>query len=213
MFRDHITREWQAKRTPPTAVELTALIRLIYVHILDVDPGGQGEQEAKNTLRQRIVRQPRDADAAWNTLITTAGTYAANHQRADRPALQRALTDAGINLQAQRSYHDDIERLEAHTTTTLHTLLDFSRIHVGNQLVTIQRASTADARAAAIDGHLLILGTPGAGKSGALYELTNTLRAQNADVVLFAVDQLEAASTGTVPRPPALRGRSVVVTG
>jgi signal recognition particle GTPase len=199
VLRNHLTREWQTiKGTPPTTAELTELTRLIHIHILDVDPGGQAAQEAKNTLRQRILKDPTNADAAWNTLITTTGTYATNHQRADRPALQRALTDAALDLQAQRSYRDDIEQLKTHATTTLATLLDFSRIHVGTQPITIQRAAATDARNAATQGHLLILGTPGAGKSGVLYDVASTLAAQGADVVLFAVDHLEAASTGAL---------------
>ena len=199
VLRNHITREWQAiKGSPITDVDLVALIRLIHVHILDVDPGGQAEHEAKNTLRQRILKNAPDADNAWNALVTTTGTYAANHQRADRLALQRALTDAGLDLQAQRSYRDDIERLKAHTETTIDTLWDFSRIHVGTQTITIQRAAANAARTAAGQGHLLILGTPGAGKSGALYDVARQLSEQGADVVLFGVDQLEAASTGSL---------------
>ena len=199
VLRNHLTRERQAiKGTPPTSADLTALVRLIHVQILDVDPGGQGEREANNTLRQSILTDPTAATAAWNTLITATGTYATNHQRADRPALQRALTDASVDLQAQRSYRDDIQRLKTHATTTLHTLIEFSRVHVGNQLVTIRRTTAADTRTAAADGHLLVIGVPGAGKSGALYELAHTLQTSGADVLVFAVDQFEAASTGAL---------------
>lgn len=199
VLHGHMTREWQATTaTRIMSADLTALVRLVHVHILDVDPGGHAEQEATNTLRQRILKNPADAGAAWNTLITTTATYAANHQRADRAALQRALTDAGIDLQAQRSYRDDIERLKAHTATTLGMLLDFARINVGKTIVTIQRAPTCEARTAADDGHLLILGTPGAGKSGAIHELADNARTAGTDVVLFAVDQLGAASLGTL---------------
>ena len=156
VLRDHITREWHARNNEPlTMPELTAILRLVYVHILDVDPGGQDETTAKNTLRQRILKNPADADLAWNTLITTTANYATNHQRADRHALQRALTDAGVDLQAPRSYRDDIDRLTAHTTTTLASLLDFSRIHLGNYRVTINRPPATALRTAAHDGHLL----------------------------------------------------------
>jgi hypothetical protein len=199
VLRDHINRAWLAsKGAAPTEADVTAIVRLSYVYILDVDPGGQAEQEAKNTLRQRILKDPTNADTAWNTLITTTGIYAAKHQRADRPALQRALTNAGLDLQQQRSYRDDIDRLKAHTATTLATLLDFSRILVGTQVITIRRSAATDARAAAIDGHLLILGAPGAGKSGAIYDVAHRLYTQGADVVLFAVHELDAASTGTL---------------
>jgi hypothetical protein len=199
VLRNHIDREWQAlKGTGPTTLDLTRLVRLVSVHVLDVDPGGPAERDAKNTLRQRILADPTQADTAWNTLITITGTYAAHHQGADRPALQRALRDAGITLQAQRSYREDIERLKQHTTITLHTLLDFSRIHVGQHIVTIARGATTEVQNAATQDHLLILGVPGAGKSGSLYDVAHTLTTQGQDVVLFAVDQLEAASTGAL---------------
>lgn len=199
VLRDHINREWKAiNGRSPTDAELAAVSRLFHIHILDVDQGGNGEHDAKNTLRQCIITDPTAATAAWNTLITTTTTYAANHQRANRAALQRSLTDASINLQAQRSCREDIQRLKVHAATTLHTLIEFSRIYVGNKLVTIQRATAADTRTAAADGHLLIIGVPGAGKSGALYELAHTLQSSGADVLVFAVDQFEAASMGAL---------------
>lgn len=108
VLREHLNREWEALRgAPPSDAEMNALTRLIHLHILDVDPGGHDAKHAKDTLRQRILKDPTRADNAWTTLITTTGEYAANHQRADRTALQRALTDAGIDLQAQRSYRED----------------------------------------------------------------------------------------------------------
>jgi hypothetical protein len=163
-----------------------------------VDEGGQSEREAKQLLRTSILTDPTAADAAWNTLITATAGYATNAQRADRAALQRALTDAGIAIKAPRSFHADIKRLKDHTTTTLHGLIDFSRIQVGGQNVVIRRGAAADLLASAADGHLLVLGVPGAGKSGAIYDLAHELDTQGADVVLFAVDQIEAASTGAL---------------
>jgi signal recognition particle GTPase len=198
-LREHINREWNALHgVTPSNEEVNALARLIRIHILDVDPGGHDAQHAKDTLRQRILKDPTAADHAWNTLITTTGEYAANHQRADRTALQQALTKATIDLQAQRSYRKDIERLKTHTTVTLDMLQDYARITVGTIDVAIQRAATQDARTAATDGHLLILGDPGAGKSGSLHELAEKARLGGADVVLFAVDQLDAASLGVL---------------
>src|SRR5229473_5046192 len=62
VLQDHLNREWQAiKGTAPTINDLTGIIRLIHIQILDVDPAGQAEQEAKNTLRQRILKNPTDA--------------------------------------------------------------------------------------------------------------------------------------------------------
>jgi hypothetical protein len=199
VLREHINREWNTVHgVPPSNTDVNALTRLIYIHILDVDPSGHDAQHAKDTLRQRILKDPARADNAWTTLITTTGAYAVNHQRADRNALQRALTDAGIDLQAQRSYREDIDRLTTHTTLTLDRLAQYSRITNGTTDVVIQRAACLDVRVAAIDGHLVVIGDPGAGKSGALHEFAATAHTAQTDVVLLAVDQLDATSLGAL---------------
>jgi hypothetical protein len=201
ILRDHVVRAWRAEvGADPTAGEITELLRLVRIQILDVDQGGIHEREAKQVLRHSVLADTADADAAWNTLITATGGYAVTGQSADRRALQRALTDANIALQAPRSFHSDIARLKDLTAATLRGLVEFSRIEVGGQAVTIQRPVAKDLQSAAAGGHLLVLGVPGAGKSGAIYELAQTLYKQKDDVVVLAVDQIEAASIG------ALRG-------
>ena len=199
IVRAHIMCAWHdAAGTDPTPEELVGLLRLVRIHILDVDAGERDEREAKDMLRRTILANPTDADLAWNTLITATATYATNHQQADRAALQRALTMTGITLRAARNFRQDIDRLREHTITTIQTLQEFSRIHIGQQTITITRAATDDLQAAVREGHLLILGLPGAGKSGTLYNLATALLAQDSDVVVFAVDQHDAASTGTL---------------
>jgi hypothetical protein len=199
ILRDHITRAWRdLNNTDPTPDELAGLMRLMRIHILDLDQGGQAEHEVKEHLRKSVVADPTAADTAWYTLITATAGYAVNAQRADRPALQRTLTDAGISIRAPRSYHQDIDRLKEHTQGTVQALREFSRIPVGSQTVEIARTATAELKSAVDGGHLLILGMPGAGKSGALYGLATALLQEGADLVACTVDQLEATSTGTL---------------
>ena len=107
----------------------------------------------------------------------------------------------------------DIERLQAHTAATLRSLVQFSLIEAEGQKVVIGREAATDLRRAADGGNLSVLGLPGAGKSGAIYDLANELVAQQASVVLFAVDQIEAASTGALPLWPVLVLGGVVSTG
>jgi hypothetical protein len=199
VLRDHIVGAWREETgADPAAADILNILRLARVQILDVDDGGQAERGAKQLLRSSILADPATADAAWNTLITATAGYAVNAQRADRAALQRALIDAGIAIKAPRSYHDDIERLTNHTTATLSGLIEYSRIQVGGQNITIRRGVAPELRTAAENGHLLVLGLPGAGKSGAIYDLAHELNASGADVLLFAVDQIEAASSGAL---------------
>lgn len=63
-------------------------------------------------------------------------------------------------------------------------------------MVKIVRRSTDDIRRAAKEGSLLVVGEPGAGKSGALHDLVEALRQRGGDVVFLAVDRLVARSLG-----------------
>ena len=198
-LKDHLVNEWKAASgSDPTDAELAGVLRIMRIQILDVDEGGQSEREAKQLLRTAILVDPTQSDAAWNTLITAAANYAANSQRADRAALQRVFTDAGLAINPARSFQADVAGLKRHTAATLGGLTEYSRIQVANTNIVIDRAPAPELQAGASTGHLLVLGMPGAGKSGALHHLANQLIAQQADVVLFAVDQIEAASAGAL---------------
>jgi signal recognition particle GTPase len=198
-LKEHFIRAWREETgAEPDPVDIDAALKLFRIQILDVDENGQSEREAKQLLRTSILLDPTQADAAWTTLLTASAGYATNAQRADRAALQRVLTDAGITIKAAQSFQGDIKRLSDHTSATLRGLIEFSRIQVAGANVIIDRAAAADLDTAASTGHLMVLGMPGAGKSGVLHHLAQQLHAQNADVVLFAVDQIEAASTGAL---------------
>ena len=168
------------------------------IHVLDVDAGGNAEEEGKNILRRTILSRPDECDSAWNTLIATAATFASHSQSANRQALGEVLLTSAIGVRAPRSLQADIGRLREHTRTILTALEDFSQICVADQRIRVIRPVISEAQAAAEQGHLLVLGVPGAGKSGALHDLANALIGANHDVVLFAVDQIEAASLGTL---------------
>ena len=199
VLRDHLSREWSAKRaTAPTAEEMLALVRLVHVHLVDVDPGGVGETEAKNLLRRTILSDPTQSDAAWSTLIAQSARYACQSQSATRPVLAQVLSAAVAGVRAPRSFQADINRLCEQTRTVLTALSDFSRITVAEKTIRITRPVISAAQTAADEGHLLIVGVPGAGKSGAVHDLADALIAAKRDVVLCAVDQLEAASLGAL---------------
>lgn len=197
-IQNHVINAWQAEYgKKPTAAEIIKLLRLVNVQILDVNRGGDHERQAKQLLRQSVLARPADANKCWNTLLAEVGGYATAGQSADRSALQQAFTRDGIAFKAPRSFQRDIGRLKDLTTSTLRGLEEFSRIEVGGKDIIIERLVAKELETGAAGGHMLVLGLPGAGKSGALYELACTLQ-KNSDVVLLAVDQIEAASLGAL---------------
>ncbi len=92
------------------------------------------------------------------------------------------------------SYQEDIRRLQQYSRSTADALSEFSEILVGSTQVKIDRQATHALRAAALEGSLLVVGEPGAGKSGALHDLVETLHSEGRDVVFLAVDKLDASS-------------------
>ncbi len=197
VVRNHIETAWVRHRGErPTDDEVHQLMKLIRVHILDVDRAGPDELAAKDLLRGAVLRDPAQANAAWNTLITECASFARTRTGGNRRALQQALLEVGVDLRAPSSYQDDIERLERFSRTMLETLQDHARIRVGSQEVRIARSSTSALRAEAEEGSLLVVSEPGAGKSGALHDVVAALSAAERDVVLLAADAIQAESLG-----------------
>ena len=174
------------------------MLQLVYVQTLDVEHDGTGELEAKSMLRSSVLVRPGAADAAWTSMISLCQDLAGTRSGRDRRQLQARLTDAGIEVLAARSYRNDIDHLKAHTLRTAQLLADLSRIRVGQIDVTINRPAIEELAREAEGDALLVVGEPGAGKSGGLYTVVENLRATGRDVVFLAVDRLAAESLGNL---------------
>jgi hypothetical protein len=166
------------------------------IEVLDVDPGGTGERETKSLLRAAILGDPNQADLAWTQLITLSSGFAAQRAGTDRPGLQQKLLGAGLELKAPRSYQADIKRLREYSNVSAEALAQHGQIRIGNAQVKIQRASVQALTQAAQQQSVLVVGEPGAGKSGALYDVLKIFEGGDLDFVFLAVDRLAARSLG-----------------
>lgn len=194
----HLQASWRAVTgAEASEEEMRRLLSLAHVQVLAVDEGETGEVEAKNLLRQTVLREPAQADAAWGLLLEHCTGVSKGRTGTDRARLQRVLLDAGIRLESARSYRADIRRLVAHSSRMLSVLRDLAVIRVGSAEVKLDRRCVHELLRAGKDGSLLVIGDPGAGKSGALHDLAAALGATR-DVVVLVVDRLEA------PTIPAL---------
>lgn len=195
VIRDNICRSWQTLQgTQPSEDDIRQLLTLIYIHVLDVHSGGEGEREAQSLLRTVVLRSPGGAAQAWAKVVELCAQYAAHQSGADRGTLQRKLLDAGFDLRAVRGYEEDIERLREYSHRTSDMLAHLARIQMGSANVKIGRPCVGVLEQAAEAGSLLIVGEPGVGKSGVLHDFAEVLHTAGKDYVFLAADKISAES-------------------
>ena len=164
---------------------------LFRVGSLDVNPGEADEQHGQSFLANTILSKPRESSKAWSSLVITMGAASESRQSLSRRELRRALLDAGFDLVSSPSYLPDIHALCEYTRLTLDSLDHLATLSVHGRSVRIQRPVTSYLRGQATENSLVVVGEPGAGKSGVLHELGSVLTKDHQDVVFLAADRLE----------------------
>ena len=115
------------------------------------------------------------------------GQLRAERSESDRPVLLRRLADKGIALKALPDFRGDVEALTKWTVARLEAAPGFTRLLADQPGLTIERAAWTDFEKAANAGSLLLVGEPGAGKSGFMYRLGEAARGARQDVVFLPV--------------------------
>lgn len=199
-IKEHLEYAWQKVfGIQPTDENIRELLSLVWVTVLDFEDEGSAEREAQQTLRSAVLQNPDQANQTWNGLVTACLDFASNQSGGDRAVLAQVLQQENITLQEPRSYRADIRRLREYSRRTLDLLKDLSIISVGAETVKIKRHSTDALHQHAETGPVIVVGEPGAGKSGTLHDLVDRLlEKENRDVVFFAVDRVEAQSLGAL---------------
>jgi hypothetical protein len=197
----NIRRSWEGVYgSPPTDPELGHLLRLIWVHILDVEADERDHSDTLTTLRSTLLEQPTQASAALDKLITHCGTMRADRAGIDRPALLRKFRTESIALRALPDYATDVLALQRWTKERLQRARHFVQLIENEPSSIIRRSLSGPLRAAVEAQSLLVVGQPGAGKSGALYQLALDLIRAGRDVVFLPVDLLQIDSLGALDR-------------
>ncbi len=193
VLSNHVRRLWNnLAGVEPTKDEILQLLSQVYIYVLDVDRDGKDELFCKNILRQIILKHTEDIDNAWATLLSKFAELARARGGLDRNGLQKAMQDAGIDLKVANSFREDVDRLIEYTSLTFDSVYSLSRILVGSEEVKVDRVYASKIQSAAETSHLLVVGEPGAGKSGALHDFVEILRHQGEDTVFIAVDRLSS---------------------
>jgi hypothetical protein len=138
VITNHIESAWRAfSGEMPLERQIRELLSLIYVEVLDVDPGGTEERAAKDTLRSAVLLRTSEADVAWKTLIQECARFATLHTGGNRHHLRTILDRAGISIRAPRSYQNDLQKLVTYSSDTIKSLESFAAISIGGSEIKI----------------------------------------------------------------------------
>lgn len=182
-----------------TRDELNSLISSI--RLIEFEVAGP-TAAAINTVLSRVV-ESEDLTRAMPVLVKCCIDFSRRRSGGDEETFKAALRESNVRLLQPATYQADFERLRE---MTRHALVDMSRyatIHVAGSDVPIQLKRTcSDVLVAAAERaqSCLVIGEPGAGKSGALQVAAEKLIAAGRIVMLIQVDQLVGTTLADLQR-------------
>ncbi|WP_371181109.1 hypothetical protein [Xanthomonas sacchari] len=183
-FEACVRHSWSRTTSDELPDKLLAQLAAL-VSVVTVDPT-EGEMVSGLASLSGQVR----ANAIAGILESYCGELMSKRGGFDEISLRRALITRGAPLPSAPAFHSDIERLKAHSASIRRQLESYERIKSGSgEVVAIRRDCQKEVEAAAKSGSLLIIGEPGAGKSGVLNSLARHLISEGKDVLELAVDQ------------------------
>jgi len=186
-----IRRSWLATNgRDATPRDIGSLLRLVWIHPLDVEESERDRSSALDLLRAAILADPVQADLAFSELVKLCARLRAERSGTDVSTLQISLARVGVKLVALPDYRSDIEALRKWTNLQLQKAPRFMRLLETMPNSIIEREIWPTFRDGALAESFLAVGDPGAGKSGLVYRLAAHLRDGGTDVVFIPVELL-----------------------
>jgi hypothetical protein len=180
----HVVREWEAATgRKPTDSEIRSLTAVLAVKALDLIEG-EPLAVAKVTLEGSLLNAP-DVERAWTELVQVGLSMASGQRWLNRNALVQALT---VDIGPERRLVSDVRQLRDISRATLSAISGHAELSVADHKLSVRRHQSD--RLLADDANCVLVGVPGAGKTGVLARLGEELVSAGHDVAILAIDQL-----------------------
>jgi len=189
-FEACVTAAWGTHSIAMTDVDLASLARLFRIVRFDMGRGHHDWQDAADRIGRWLYGDGGNGEAAIVTLERTVHTLIRQRGIANQEGLKHALRAAGLEDTRSPHFDDNIARLRRHTERELTRLARHARLPDGGEGVPISRECIPLLRNAIDTGSLLLIGEPGAGKTGVLVTLANELVQDGVPTVFLSVDRL-----------------------
>ncbi|MEJ1172014.1 ATP-binding protein [Variovorax sp. CCNWLW235] len=198
IFRHHIARLWaNASNDPCPDAALADMARLFRLVRFDIDPGGADWREAAATLQNGLFGDSATSETAMAELQRVAQELIRKGAPSDRDGWLRSIRKAGIHDRRAPGFDADIEQLRQWTSAELDRLKRHAFLAGDAE---IPRQCLPPLREAIENGSLLVVGEPGAGKTGVLVRYARELFAGGAPIVFLSVDDLSATTDASALR-------------
>jgi len=189
LFETHVRAAWLTHSTTPlTDEELVTMARMFCVVRFSINEGEDNWREASRLLGVRLYGSEAAGDAPLHTLKGIVRDMIGSGAAADRAGLLHELRRLGHNDVAAADYAADLERLSTATKMELTRLAGHTRLPIAGG-IPIRRTSDGPLDAALDTGSLIVVGEPGAGKTGTLVTLAQMHQAAGDTVVFLSVDR------------------------
>jgi hypothetical protein len=201
-FLEHGRSSWRRLTgNEPSSGNLRELLALIRIDCVDVridGVGGRDDLVAMDKLRQVVLESPSDAEAAYAFVKDYCRTLVVTRNGTDRAELQRELIRKNVAVRPAIGSDPDRSRLRNRTRLTLSQAEELSVIEMGGNSIKVERPVVSALIEAVKDapGDCLVIGEPGAGKSGVLHDAVSRMLANGWDVIFLAADVLGADHNG-----------------
>jgi len=192
IFRSHAARSWAASSNGPISEEvLASMARLFRVVRFDVDPGGADWRESVTNLQTSLYGDPAVSEGAMVELQRIAQELIRKGAPSDREGWLRSIRRAGIEDRRSPGFDADVEQLRRWTAAELERLKRHASLAEGVEISRVCLPALSDA---VENGSLLVVGEPGAGKTGVLVRYAGNLVTKGLPTVFLSVDDLAATT-------------------
>lgn len=169
---------------PEIARTLAGLIRIFHFDSANL------EQAVSPAVTSLTSNDPLDIRLLATSLECICGELMAQRGSVDLPSLRQCLFARGLQLTSPPNFRRDIDLLREHSADTARILARYESVEATvGEIVSIERECEKAILDAALGESFLIVGEPGAGKSGVLNSIARKLRTNGHDVLELAVDR------------------------
>ncbi|WP_217495359.1 ATP-binding protein [Halofilum ochraceum] len=190
------TRTWAAHRgDEPDSEDLVDLARIFRIARFTMVEGESDWREVSRLLGRHLFGGEADGEAPLRDLKEIMRGMISSGAPADRLGLLRALRQRGHQDVGAPRYETDITKLREVTEDHLHRLAAHGSLPLGAG-VNIERDSDGPLLEAMRAGSLLVIGEPGAGKTGALVRAARAIADAGETVIFLSVDRFDGVRTG-----------------